>query len=323
MGKAKYQFNTQSLRIEKVDTSLKSKILYILYVTVSGLAFALVLVFLLYSFFDSPKEKMQQRELEQMTLQYEILMDRLNKFEIALADLQEQDDDIYRTIFEAEPIPASVRNAGFGGANRYDKLKGYKNSEIIIEATKKMDLIHGKIVVQSKSFEEVFELVKNKESMLASIPAIQPLSNKNLKRISSYFGHRTDPIYKVTKFHRGIDFSAPTGTPIYATGDATVKSIKRSRRGYGNVLILDHGYNYTTLYAHLSKFAVRKGQKVKRGEIVAYVGNSGKSTAPHLHYEVRKNDQHLNPIYYFFNDLSPEEFDEVVTNSQKPGQSFD
>ncbi|MCF8404850.1 MAG: M23 family metallopeptidase, partial [Bacteroidales bacterium] len=220
-------------------------------------------------------------------------------------------------------VPSAIRKAGFGGADRYAKLEGYKNSDLIINMTKRLDMIHGQLVVQSESFDEVFDLARNKAQMLACIPAIQPVANKDLKRLSSYYGYRTDPIYKVRKFHPGIDFSAPTGTEIYATGDGIITEITRSRRGYGNKLEIDHGYGYTTMYAHIHDFKVRKGQKVKRGQLIATVGNTGKSTAPHLHYEIRKDDKRVNPIYYFFNDLTPEEYSRVLELSALPTQSLD
>lgn len=216
-----------------------------------------------------------------------------------------------------------MRKAGIGGADRYSKLEGYKNSELVIETAQRLDMVHSQLVVQSQSFDELFEMAKNKEQLLACIPAIQPVNNKDLKRLSSYYGYRTDPIYKVKKFHPGIDFSAPVGTEIYSTGDGVVTQIIQSRRGYGNRLVIDHGYGYETMYAHVHEFKVRKGQKVKRGQLIATVGNTGKSTAPHLHYEIRKDDKRVNPIYYFFNDLTPQEYDEVLELSALPTQSLD
>jgi murein DD-endopeptidase MepM/ murein hydrolase activator NlpD len=266
---------------------------------------------------------MLEREIAQYDLQFHIMNDRLNQMQKLMDELSDRDDNIYRVIFEAEPIPRSVRQAGYGGIDRYAKLEGYQNSELLIETAKKLDKIASQVYVQSKSFDEVYKMALDKEKMLASIPAIQPVSNKDLKRLSSYYGYRPDPIYKVRKFHKGVDFSAPQGTNIFATGDGVVKSIKRSHRGYGNTIEIDHGYGYSTFYAHLKSFKVKRGQKVKRGEIIGTVGNTGKSTAPHLHYEVRKNGHTVNPIYYFFNDLTPDEFDEVVSRSKIPSQSLD
>jgi murein DD-endopeptidase MepM/ murein hydrolase activator NlpD len=323
MAKINYEFNKKSLQFEEVKPSVKERLLKILWVVATGMVFATVVIFLAYTFLDSPKEKMLKREIAQYELQFQIINERLNNAEKVLNDLADRDDNIYRVIFEAEPIPSAIRKAGFGGTDRYSKLEGYKNSDVIINTTKKLDKIVSELVVQSKSFDEVFEMAKNKTKMLACIPAIQPVSNKNLKRLSSYFGYRTDPIYKVKRFHEGIDFSAPVGTPVYATGDGVVKEVKRSRRGYGNRLVIDHGYGYRTVYAHLHSFKVRKGQKVERGQLIATVGNTGKSTAPHLHYEVRKDNRPVNPIYYFFNDLTPDEYETVLKLSTQPTQSLD
>jgi len=283
-----------------------------------------VLIFVLsFTLFTSPKEKILERELAQYKLQFNIMNDRLDKMQRLLDELADKDDNIYRVIFEAEPIPEAVRKAGYGGVDRYAKLKGYENSEILINTAKKLDKIASEIYVQSKSYEEVFKLAKEKEKMLRSIPGIQPVKNTDLKRISSYYGYRIDPIYKVKKFHSGIDFSAPTGTPIFATGDGVVKKVRHSRRGYGNTVLIDHGYGYKTFYAHMDKIIVRRGQKVKRGQEIGTVGNTGKSTAPHLHYEIIKNNRKVNPIYYFYNDLSPSQFEEMLLLSKIPNQSLD
>ncbi len=323
MPNKNYKFNRKSLQFEVVKVSIKTKILNILGIVAAGMVFAAVVIFLAYTFLDSPKEKMLKREIAQYKLQFKLINERLDKYDAVLADLADRDDNIYRVIFEAEPYPSEVRKAGFGGADRYEKLEGYKNSDLMIQTTKRLDQIQSQLVVQSKSFDEVYEMARNKTKMLACIPAIQPVNNKDLKRLSSYYGYRTDPIYKVRKFHPGIDFSAPTGTEIYATGDGVVKQITHSRRGYGNRLIIDHGFGYETAYAHIHEFKVRKGQKVKRGQLIATVGNTGKSTAPHLHYEIMKDGKRINPIYYFFNDLTPDEYDKVLELSLRPTQSLD
>ncbi|MCF8303743.1 MAG: M23 family metallopeptidase [Bacteroidales bacterium] len=323
MGKTKYRFNTQTLQVEEVRLTFKDYLKKFLSICAAGLVFASGVIFLAYTFFESPKERMLERELEQFKLQYEVLNDRMNRVNRVLSDLQDRDDNIYRVILEAEPIPSSVRKAGVGGTDRYARLDGYKNSEIIINTTKKLDKIERQLYVQSKSFDEVFNMAKNKENMLAALPAIQPMKNRDLKRLSSYFGYRTDPFYKVKKFHEGLDFSAPVGTEIYATGDGVVTSVKYSRRGYGNRLEIDHGYNYKTVYAHCADFNVKRGEKIKRGQVIGHVGNTGKSTAPHLHYEVRKSGKPVNPIYYFFNDLTPGQFERIIELSKLPSQTLD
>jgi murein DD-endopeptidase MepM/ murein hydrolase activator NlpD len=323
MAKEKYFFNPATLKYERIQKPF-IKILGKVFLYLSGaLAFAVVILFMAYSFFDSPKEKLLKRELEQMTFHYQILNDKLDQLVLVLEDIQDRDDNIYRVIFEAEPIPGDVRKAGFGGADRYAKLEGYRNSDILIETTQKLDKITSQLVVQSKSFDEVFDMAKNKSEFLASMPAIQPINNKDLKRLSSFFGYRMDPFYKVMKFHEGVDFSAPIGTEIYATGNGEVVKIVKSKRAYGNNVLIDHGFGFQTFYSHCDEIMVTKGQKVKRGQVIATVGNTGKSTAPHLHYEVRKNGRPIDPINYFFNDITPEEYELILERSEKPSQSMD
>jgi murein DD-endopeptidase MepM/ murein hydrolase activator NlpD len=323
MAKTKYIFNDTTQTYEPVKRSPARKIFRATMFIISVTALALLIFVLSFTLFTSPKEKLLERELSQYKLQFKIMNDRLDQMQKLMDELADKDDNIYRIIFEAEPIPDAIRKAGYGGVDRYAKLKGYDNSELLIQTAKKLDRIASEIYVQSKSYEEVYKLAKEKEKMLRSIPGIQPVKINDIKRISSYYGYRIDPIYKVKKFHSGIDFSAPTGTPIFATGDGVVKKIRHSRRGYGNTILIDHGYGYKTFYAHLSKILVKKGQKVKRGEKIGLVGNTGKSTAPHLHYEIIKNNRKINPIYYFYNDLSPEEFDEMLLLSRIPNQSLD
>ncbi len=324
MSKVKYKFNKKSLTFDRVHTTMRKRLLYFFSHLSTGVVFAAVVLVIAYNFLDSPKEKAQKREIDQMKLQYQILNDQLDKVTKILADLQDRDDNIYRVIFEAEPIPNAIRSAGIGGIDRYEALKGYNSSELIIETEKNMDRILGKLYVQSKSFDEVFDMAKNKEKMLVSIPAIQPVNNKDLKRIGSYFGARMDPFYKVRKFHEGMDFSATVGTEVYATGNGTVTDAGREiESGYGNEIRIDHGYNYQTVYAHLSRIFVKPGQKILRGQIIGYVGNTGKSTSPHLHYEVRKNHVPVNPIYFFFSDITPEQFRMMLELSSRPSQTMD
>ncbi len=323
MAKIRYQFNTKSLKIEKIHVTGKQRLKRVLSVLASGLVFATAVLVLAYNFIESPKERILQREIDQYELQFKILNDRLSQVQNVITDLQDRDDNIYRVIFESEPIPSSVRKAGFGGADRYSKFEGFRNSEIITNTTKKLDLITSQLYVQSKSFDEVFALAKRKEELLASIPAIQPISNKDLRRIGSYFGYRTDPFYKVTKFHEGIDFTASVGNDIYSTGDGVVTKVERSRGGYGNCIVINHGFGYETVYAHMSKMDVRRGEKVKRGQVIGHVGNTGKSTSPHLHYEVRKGGKAIDPINFFFNDITPEEYATMIELSQRPSQTLD
>ena len=289
-----------------------------------GSAFTgLIMVIVFFQFFDSPKEKKLNREIDILTTQYDIVEDKLNQVELVLDDIQNRDDNIYRVIFEAEPIPKSIRKAGYGGVNRYQNLKGYNNSELIINTSEKIDQITKQLYIQSKSYDEIIELAKNKADMLAALPAIQPVSNKNLSRMASGYGYRIHPIYKTRKMHSGMDFSAKTGTEIYATGDGKISKVRKSRRGYGNHVVIEHGYGYKTLYAHMSKYIVRKGQKVKRGEVIGYVGSTGTSVAPHLHYEVHKDGKKINPVNFYYNDLNPEEYEKMLEISSQNNQSFD
>jgi len=242
---------------------------------------------------------------------------------MVLDDIQNRDDNIYRVIFEAEPIEKSIRKAGYGGINRYQNLRGYSNSELIIKTSEKVDQISKQLYIQSKSYDEIIELAKSKEKMLAALPAIQPVSNKNLSRMASGYGWRIHPIYKTRKLHTGMDFSAKSGTPIYATGDGKILAVKKSRKGYGNHVIIDHSYGYKTLYAHMKRSIVHKGQDVKRGEVIGYVGSTGTSVGPHLHYEVIKDGKKINPVNFYYNDLTPDEYEKMLEISSQNNQSFD
>lgn len=321
--KKRYYFNTKSLSYEKVRLRPADIIKQGLWYLATGLVFAAITMIIAYNTFESPKEKQLSRELDQLKLQYDLLNKRIDQSFIVLDDLQKRDDNIYRVIFEAEPIPTGVRRAGYGGSDRYAQLQGYDNSELMLRTTQKLDFLSKQIVVQSKSYDEILKLVQNKANMLGAIPAIQPVSTKDLKQMASGFGWRTDPIYKMPKFHAGMDFAAPIGTEVYATGDGVVQRADAQASGYGNHIRIDHGYGYMTLYGHLSRTKVRPGQKVKRGEVIGYVGNTGKSTGPHLHYEVMKNGEHQNPINYYFNDLTPDEYEAMLKISANSNQSFD
>ncbi|MBL7884141.1 MAG: M23 family metallopeptidase [Bacteroidia bacterium] len=323
MSKIKYKFNTKSLTYERVTIPFRKRVWQALSYLATGLVFATITILLAYQYIDSPKEKQLKREIAELTLQYELLNNRMNEAIEVLDDIQERDNNIYRTIFEADSIPESIRKAGFGGVDRYKTLQGFKNSELMVETTKRLDKISKQLYIQSKSFDEVVKLVKSKEQLLASIPAIQPISNKDLRHQPSGFGWRTHPIYKTPEFHPGMDFSAPQGTEIYATGDGTIERADAMAQGYGNHIVIDHGYGYKTLYGHMSKFATRAGQKVKRGQLIGYVGSTGLSTAPHVHYEVIKSGSKMNPINYYYNDLTPEQYQKLIELSSQSSQTFD
>jgi flagellar basal body-associated protein FliL len=323
MSKVKYKFNTKSLTYEKVKVTFRERLLQILSYLGIGIVFAAVTILLGYRFLPSPTQKKQKRELEVVKLQYELLNKKMNQVQTVLNDLQDRDDNIYRVIFEAEPIPNSIRQAGFGGSDRYKDLEGYDNTALMKEVTERLDRITKQIYIQSKSFDEVVKMAKGKEKLIASIPAIMPLNNKNLKHAPSGFGWRTHPIYKTQEFHPGMDFTAEQGTPIYATGDGVVDAADASAQGYGNHVVINHGFGYRTLYAHMSKMATKAGAKVKRGDLIGYVGSTGLSTGPHVHYEVIKNGEKVNPINFYYNDLSPEQYQIMLEMSSKSTQSFD
>lgn len=324
MSKVKYRFNAKSLTYEKVRVTFKERFWQFLSYIATGLVFATVTIMLGRQFLPSPTEKKGKREIEALQLQYDVLNNKMAQVEAVLKDLEDRDDNIYRTIFETEPLPKAMRFGGFGGSDKYSVFDSYDNSELLKASSERMDRITKRLYVQSKSFDEVVELAKNKEKLIASIPAIMPLNKKDLAHaVTSGFGWRTHPIYKTMQFHPGMDFSAEQGTPIYATGDGVVERADNLAQGYGNHVVIDHGYGYKTLYGHMSRIATQAGKKVVRGQLIGYVGSTGLSTAPHVHYEVIKNMEKVNPINYYYNDLSPEEYQLLVELSKKDSQSFD
>ncbi len=320
----KYYYDKKTLNYKKINAKDNLFFAFFKYI-MSSLILASIISILVFSFFDSPKEKKLKREIYNLELQYSSILEKMENVELVLDDIQKRDDNIYRVMFGVDPIDESIRKAGFGGVNRYEQYKGYNYSELILEAQQSIDKLTKQLFIQSKSFDEIIHLAKNKSKMLASIPAIQPISNKELTRMASGFGRRIDPIYKTKKFHYGMDFSAPIGTPVYATGDGTIEKIKRSRskKDYGNYILINHGYDYQSFYAHLDKVLVSKGRKVKRGDLIGYVGNTGKSTAPHLHYEVRYKKEKINPINFYHSDLNPEEYEKMLSIASQENQSFD
>lgn len=323
MAGTKYKFNPESLSFDKIRLGYKAILLRMLAYLVGSLSLAFIYALIFAAFIDSPKEKALKREIEQLTIQYEMINREMDNVDKILEHLKQTDDNLYRTIFEAEPIPESYREGGIGGVNRYKELDGYDNSRLVIETTRKLDKIRKKVYVQSKSFDDLILLAKNKEEMLSCLPAIQPISNKDLTRTASGWGLRVHPIYKIVRFHYGMDFTAPLGTDIYVTGDGVIESVTQSSRGYGNHIIVDHGFGYKTIYAHLDRFNVRRGQKVKRGDVIGFVGSTGASLAPHLHYEVELNGIKVDPVNFFYNDLSPQEYEKIIAIASRSGQSFD
>ncbi|MCH2217842.1 MAG: M23 family metallopeptidase [Flavobacteriales bacterium] len=322
MAKLKYYYDPETLSYRKIEPSngYVARITLLIAFSILVLMFVGFIVFS--QFVKTPSELADERELEFTKLNLELANKQLDEMSDVLIQMQERDNNIYRTYFEANPIPEEQRKAGFGGVNRYKYLEGYENSQLVTEVTKKLDVLSRQMAVQSKSLDEIVSLAKEKEDMLASIPAIMPIKKEDLSYIASGFKWRMHPILKIRKFHKGMAFKAPTGTPIYASGNGTVALAQRSAT-FGKVVYIDHGYGYRTVYAHMSKIATRKGRRVKRGDIIGYVGNTGRSVAPHLHYEVHKNGRALNPINYYYGDLSPEEFLAMQIAAEREGQSFD
>jgi murein DD-endopeptidase MepM/ murein hydrolase activator NlpD len=323
MTPTKYKFDPDSLSFDKIRLGIKALMLRILAYFIGSLIFALIYWVIFASFFDSPKEKALKREVEQMTIQYDLIHREMATVENVLEDLQKTDDNLYRTIFEAEPVPSEQREGGIGGVNRYEALEGYNNSNLVIETATRLDKIRKKVYIQSKSYDELIKLAENKEEMLKSVPAIIPISNKDLTRTASGFGWRIHPYYKISKFHYGMDFTAPAGTDVYSTGNGTVVDVSSSQRGLGKHITIDHGFGYTSTYAHLSNFNVRVGQKVQRGDIIGYVGSTGMSVANHLHYEIKLNGVNVDPVNYYFEDLNSAEYEKMIEIASKTGQSFD
>lgn len=325
MSKTKYYFDKDNLEFIPIKRTNLNKLYNLLLFLISSIIFGGFITVLLLNteFIDTPQELVQSREIKNYELQLKVLNKKLEQVESTLANVEKRDNNLYRVYFEASPIPEAQRKMGFGGINRYDYLNGYENSDLIIGTTERIDILTKELVIQSKSLDEIELLAKNKESLLSSIPTIQPISNSNLKRMASGFGWRTDPFTKKRKRHWGMDFSAERGSPIYATGDGKISRADNRAAGFGNHVRIDHGFGYISIYAHMDKISIRKGNKVKRGDIIGYVGSSGRSVAPHLHYEITKDGKKINPINFYYGHLSPGEFEILITQASQENQSLD
>lgn len=320
--KSYYLYDPNTLSYERVYPSTKDRIFTIVRHLSTGIIVGLIIFFVMMRFFESPMESQLRKENKLLQTQYEVLSLRLNNAFDILSDVQQRDENLYRAIFQAESIPESIRKSGFGGTNRYEYLMSLPNSDLVVATTQKMDVLTKQLYVQSNSLEELINIGKTQEERAKCIPAIQPISNKDLTRTASGYGMRIDPIYRTPRFHAGMDFSAKVGTEIYATGNGVV-TFAGWKQGYGNCLMIDHGFGYETLYGHMSTFKSRVGQKVTRGEVIGFVGNTGKSTGPHLHYEVIVRGRHDNPSKYYFMDLTPEEYDRMIQIAENHGQVMD
>ena len=325
MSKVKYYYDPDTLSYRKIEPKKSRRyrniFLFSLGSVISGL---LGLILLLNTnLLNTPRELSLQREAKNYELQFELLNKKMEQIEYVLGNIEDRDNNIYRLYFEANPIPEEQRKAGFGGVNRYKSLEGFNNSEMIISTTKRLDIIQKQMVIQSKSLDEITKLAEEKEKLLAAIPAIQPVNNEELTRMASGCGWRSDPFTKARKMHRGMDFTAPKGTPIYASGDGVVKRADNNASGYGKHIRIDHGYGYMTLYGHLSKYNVKRNQKVKRGDLIGFVGSTGRSEAPHVHYEVWKEGERINPINFYYGSLSAEEYENMLKYATQENQSLD
>lgn len=319
----KYRFNPQTLSYERVKRSFGERIVRGLIFTAPTIALSLVFAFIISYRITSPKEKSLQRENTELKKEFKEVQKRLALIDQVTEIIRQRDEDMYRTALGASSFPEELRLLGIGGSDSYKSYRGKSNGELLISTYSKLDELERKLHAQSLSFQELVELASERQNRLASLPAIQPVSNKDLTRVASGYGWRTDPVYGTKKMHWGIDFTAPVGADVYATGDGVVETIRENSWGYGKELVINHGFGYKTRYAHLSKFLVRVGDKVKRGDRIALVGNSGKSTGPHCHYEVEKDGQKVNPINFFHSDLTPEQYEEIVKISNNSLKSMD
>ena len=323
MKKIKYFYNTHTLRYEKLVTPLRVKLLRVFAFIATALVTSAIISYFAFQFVGSPAEKILRARNERLADKYTELDDQLKTMQQQMSELEKRDNDVYRSIFEAKPIPDSARAEALAKQQEIAKVEGMEGMQLINSIYNSIQNLTARISVQKRSYQELSSLMNNKEKLLSATPAIQPVSNKDLDRIASGFGYRIDPIYKTIKMHAGLDFTAPQGTPIYATAEGVVTTAGNTANGYGNHVVINHGYGYETLYGHMVRIKARRGERVKRGDLIGYVGSTGKSTGPHCHYEVHKNGQKLDPVYFFYNDLSPQQFDQILKRANAANQSFD
>lgn len=323
MKKVKYYYNTNSLRYEKLETPLRVKLLRVLGFLSAALVTAVIIVSVAYRYFPSANEKRLVQQNEALKENFLVLDERAKKLQDRMRTLESRDNDIYRAIFEANPIPDSARLMEIEQQKEIRLVMSLNRFELEESVVSTLGNIEKRMAFQDKSYTQLGEFIKNKEQLLASTPAIQPVSNSDLKRVASGYGYRIDPIYKTPRFHAGLDFTAPQGTPIYATANGVAKIAGNTGNGYGNHVVISHGYGYETLYGHMYRVKVKVGERVNRGEVIGYVGSTGKSTGPHCHYEVRKGTQRIDPVYFFYNDLTPEQFNRIIELAAQSNQSFD
>ena len=325
MAKVKYYYDSENLAYRKIITKTRKKIGVVLLFLVASALFGLLSFIILLNtpYFETPKNRKQAREIENLKLRYAILNKKMDEVEDVIEFIEERDNNLYRVYFNASPIPEEERKSGFKEVDRYAALEGYDNSQLVTNTTKRIDVLRKELAIQSKSLDDILKMAKAKDKLLAAIPAIQPVRNENLKSMVSGFGYRTDPFTKARKMHEGMDFTAKTGTPIYATGDGVVERADNTASGFGNHIVIRHGFGYETLYAHLSRYKCRSGQRIKRGDIIGYVGSTGRSEGPHLHYEVHKNGKIVNPLNFYYGNISAVEYVAIAQLANQENQSFD
>ncbi|MBD0726106.1 peptidase M23 [Flavobacterium sp. L1I52] len=325
MAKVKYYYDSENLAYRKIKVKKRKKFGFVaLFLLAAALFGFLSFVILLNTpYFDTPKDRLLLREIENLKLNYAVLDKKMDQIDNVVEAIEERDNNLYRTYFNTAPIPEAERKAGFTDVNRYKALEGYDNTQLVLQTTKRVDVLTKELAIQSKSLDYILKLAKEKNKLLAAIPAIQPVRNENLKRMASGFGYRTDPFTKVRKMHEGMDFTAKKGTPVFATGDGVVKQADNRASGYGNHIVIRHGYGYETLYAHLSKYNCKAGQRIKRGDIIGFVGSTGRSEAPHLHYEVHKDGRVVNPLNFYYGNISAVEYVAISKLANQENQSLD
>jgi murein DD-endopeptidase MepM/ murein hydrolase activator NlpD len=325
MSKVKYYYDSEKLAYKKIKTRKTTKFVYgILFLLASALFGGLCFLTMMnLPFFESPKDKILSRELQNYKLRYSLLDKKMDQLDEVLGEIEDRDNNLYRQFFNASPIPIEQRKAGFKNANRYKELEGFNNSQLVKSTSERVDILTKELAIQSKSLDQILLLAKAKEKFLTAIPAIQPVQNEDLKRMASGFGYRSDPFTKARKMHKGMDFTAGTGTPIFATGDGVVESADNAASGFGNHVVINHGFGYQSLYAHMSKYNCRLGQRVKRGDIIGFVGSTGRSEGPHCHYEVHKDGAVVNPINFYYGNISAAEYVAISKIANQENQSFD
>ena len=323
MRKIKYYYNTHTLRFEKLEKPLRVRLLQVFGFIAASIVTGIIIFAIAFQYIDSPKEKLLRQQNEDLKEGYAVIEERIKQLELKMGEITNRDNTVYRSIFEADPIADSARFKDMEQKKEVQLVQRMGSTNLVNTIIDQLNNLSLRIAYQDKSFNELIEMVNNKAKLLAAIPAIQPISNKQLSRIASGFGFRIDPIYKTRKSHMGLDFAAPSGTPIYATADGIVKFSGFSTSGYGNHVIINHGFGYETLYGHMVRVGATQGQQVKRGQVIGYVGSTGKSTGPHLHYEVHKSGVQLDPINFFYNDLTPAQFDRLLKMAAANNQSLD